>query len=522
MSDWETVGSPAAADDGWETVGAAKPPPQPPLKLWQKAIGFLPETVASLASGAVAGPVSGFAGLAGSMLPGPPGQGAEWVQKAQEELTYTPRTQAAQKLVGLASWPGEKIAQAGEWAGGHAAELTGSPAVGAGINTAVNALPFAVGAGVKKMIPSGATEGQWAARNAARIKNMQADEALARAKEAGLAVPTTQTSRPGRINSTLEWYAGKPQTAQVASVKNQPKLQGMVRGDFDLPPTSMLDKPTYDFVRSEAGKAYEAVKGTGESPVSHEYTNTLTSMSEPFEKRARYYPDDPPPPIIKEIDSVFQPTLNADAAIEKIKDLRNEANKVGSGERPDKAYAAQLRELANVVENEVELHLERTGQPPEMIQNYRDARKVIAKAHTAEEHTTPSGEINAVSMARELKKGDIGENMRTVAHFGADYPRAAQLPTRVGGGPSSAFEAIGSIMSPKKEVLSAILGRHKLRDVLTSDFWQRHMVKSPTYGGTMGDAIMRGMGEPATPAFTQGLALSDDERKRAMLEQLLR
>ena len=523
MSDWETIGAPATPDDGWETV---KPPPKTD---WQQFKSFIPklpfgeaiESALALGSGAIATPLAGLAGLGGAMIPDN-GNSGDRVQRVQNALTYEPVSKGAQTLTHIAAWPGEKIAQAGDWAGGKVTDITGSPALGAQVNTAVNAVPFALGGASKAMIPSGATDATWAARNAERVKNMHEDAALLRAKDAGLAVPPTQVTKPGFINSALEWYAGKPQTAQVASVKNQPKLQDLVRKDFGEPPTSLLDKQTYDFVRSEAGKAYEAVKNTGESPVSPEFTQALANMADPFEKRARAYPKDPRPPILKEIESAGEPIINADAAIEKVKDLRNEASKAGSGERADKAYAGQLRELANAVENEVELHLERTGQPPELIQNFRDARRTIAKTYTAEKATMPSGEINAVSLARDYKKGLLDKGMEQAGDFGANFPRAAQLPTRVGGGPSSAFEALGSIMSPKKEVLGAIIGRHKLRDLLVSNFYQKHMVNPGNYGPTMGDAMVRGLSEPGVAALTESLGQQDAARKRAMLEQLLR
>jgi len=527
MSEWETVGAPAGPDDGWETVGAPKPKTD-----WARFKSLIPklpfgpavETATALGSGAVAGPLSGFAGMAGAMLPGPPGQGADWVNKTQEALTYTPESKGAQTLTHIAAWPGEKIAQGGDWVGGKVTDITGSPALGAGLNAAIQAAPMLVGAGVKKMLPTGATEGEWAARNAERVKNASTDAAAARAREADFTLPPTQVS-PGFPNSVLEWYAGKPQTAQVISAKNQPKLQDKVRGDFEAlkgTPAAELGKETYDFVRSEAGKAYEAVKNTGESVVSNSFMDALDNMAAPLEKRAKYYPKDAPPPILAEIKSVNQSIINADAAVEKIKDLRNEANKAGSGERPDKALAGQYRDLAKILEDELERHLDQPHLPPQLLSDFRDARKTIAKSYTAEKYTKPSGEIDAAAMAREKKKGLVEGGMFDVADFGANFPRSAQMPSRMGGGPSSAFEAIGSVLHPKVSVLSAILGRHKLRDLLASDAYQKRYVNPPDYGPTMGDAMVRGLSEPGTAAVTASLGQQDEARKRAMLQQLLR
>lgn len=69
------------------------------------------EGVAALTSGAVAGPVSGIAGLAGAILLGPQGQGADWAKKTQEALTYQPRSEEAQQAVGTITYPFAKLSE---------------------------------------------------------------------------------------------------------------------------------------------------------------------------------------------------------------------------------------------------------------------------------------------------------------------------------------------------------------------------------------------------------------------------
>ena len=66
---------------------------------------------AAIGSGIVAEPLSGYAGIAGSVLPGPPGQGADWVERTREAMTYQPTQETAQRaLQGL----GETLAPVGE------------------------------------------------------------------------------------------------------------------------------------------------------------------------------------------------------------------------------------------------------------------------------------------------------------------------------------------------------------------------------------------------------------------------
>lgn len=118
------------------------------------------EGIAALTSGAVAGPVSGIAGLAGAMLPGPQGQGAEWAKNTQEALTYQPKSPEAQQAVGAITSPFRKLSELSTKGGeyftdligpktGTAAKVVGDmlPAfllkgAGAGVSAAKNAMPL--------------------------------------------------------------------------------------------------------------------------------------------------------------------------------------------------------------------------------------------------------------------------------------------------------------------------------------------------------------------------------------------
>lgn len=99
------------------------------------------ETVLSLGTSAIAAPVAGLAGIAGTLLPGEQGQGAGLVESVQGALTYQPRTQGGAAATQAVSYPFEKLAQGADIAGGATAEVTGSPAVGAAVNTAIQSAP---------------------------------------------------------------------------------------------------------------------------------------------------------------------------------------------------------------------------------------------------------------------------------------------------------------------------------------------------------------------------------------------
>ena len=109
--------------------------------LGARALGSL-ETLATMASGAIAEPVAGLTGIAAQVLPGG-NTGAEQVRATQEALTYSPRTQQGQQqlqAVGETLAPvGEALQAVEQGAGDAAFEATGSPAVGA-VATAIPTL----------------------------------------------------------------------------------------------------------------------------------------------------------------------------------------------------------------------------------------------------------------------------------------------------------------------------------------------------------------------------------------------
>ena len=100
------------------------------------------EIAANLASGAVAGPLSGLAGIAGTLIPGPEGQGARWTRGVGEALTYQPRTALGEKGASILASPFEALHKLGIGAGQFAQDKLGlEPAGATAVQTAVEALP---------------------------------------------------------------------------------------------------------------------------------------------------------------------------------------------------------------------------------------------------------------------------------------------------------------------------------------------------------------------------------------------
>lgn len=143
---WEKYAQPASSGP-WTKYSQPAPEVQEVEAPRQLRPALTPEDAGAdagmhLLSSMIAAPASGIAGLFG---------GADAVERVSEALTYQPRTIEGQKVANVVAWPFEKLAQFGDYVGGGAAEASGSPGLGAGINTAIQAIPsiFLKGRGAK-------------------------------------------------------------------------------------------------------------------------------------------------------------------------------------------------------------------------------------------------------------------------------------------------------------------------------------------------------------------------------------
>lgn len=103
------------------------------------------EVPVALASGALAAPIAGLAGIVGSLLPGEAGQGARYVKNVQEAMTYQPTSEGGKKVMeGVGTVLENLIEKPTEAIGSGVAELYG-PAAGAVTKGALQAAPNLLG-----------------------------------------------------------------------------------------------------------------------------------------------------------------------------------------------------------------------------------------------------------------------------------------------------------------------------------------------------------------------------------------
>jgi hypothetical protein len=98
------------------------------------------EAALALGSGAVAAPVAGMAGAVAAPFVGAD-KAANVVTGVQDAASYRPSTPIGRAATEALTYLPGKLAQAGDAVGQGAANLTGSPAAGAVVNTAVQSIP---------------------------------------------------------------------------------------------------------------------------------------------------------------------------------------------------------------------------------------------------------------------------------------------------------------------------------------------------------------------------------------------
>lgn len=147
----------------------------------------LAEMGAHAVTGAVATPIAGLAGIAGSLLPGPAGQGAKVTEAIQSGLTYQPRSAGGQLLQRAGGLLPGLIAKGGDVAGQAVSDVTGSPAAGAATNTAVQMAPALLLRGRAGKIAGNVDRGPTPAAGAARPAAATEEAATAAKRPAGLA-----------------------------------------------------------------------------------------------------------------------------------------------------------------------------------------------------------------------------------------------------------------------------------------------------------------------------------------------
>jgi hypothetical protein len=266
--------------------------------------------------------------------------------------------------------------------------------------------------------------------------------------EAGYVIPPTQV-KPSLLNRLLEGVAGKASTAQNASFQNQQVTNNLANVALGLPKETVITPQILNNIRNNAGQAYESLGISGTIKTSPKFGQALDEI--PVYKDAikaeKDFPTGKKNDIIEVIDSLRSPTFDVSSAVSKINVLRGNADKAYSA--GDKPLGKANKAASEVLENTIENYLANTKQT-ELLQNFRNARQLIAKTYSVEKALNPaSGTIDAKKLAQQLKanKPLTGE-LKTAAEFSSQFPKATQTTEAMGSLPQiSPLDVGGAVLT---------------------------------------------------------------------------
>lgn len=472
----------------WLTNDAPKPSlPQAALRTAAMTPVVAADTGAALGSGMIAAPAGGFANIAGSIIPGPEGQGQDWQAKVQNALTYQPRTEGGQAAVNVVSAPFEALAHVGDMAGGKVTDtlarvLPAGKAAEAGMitNVGIQAIPMALG----KVLP----------KVGAAIKP-EVNPALQTAKEAGIKV-TPEEAGAGPVSKTLASVSGEPRLARKISTANEPVVNEKIAGDFGLPKDAELSHEVLEDIRQKQGEAYNTLRKSGTVLVDQEFLNDLKDSVKERQQASKDFPRGKDPALemyqrlTRNKDGSVKRSFDADSAVSEIKNLREDAQEAFA-DRKFSLGNANL-DAAKALEDILDRHLSKQsvkleGGIPTAVEGdtvavdaFRKARQIIAKTYDAEKALGPQGTINPQAYAKMLDKGKpLSGGALEVAKLAKDFPRSLQKPSMQATGPTFADAAAGLLTVAKAPVKAAVMmARPAVRSIIASDPYQA-MMKNP-------------------------------------------
>lgn len=167
-------------------------------------------------------------------------------------------------------------------------------------------------------------------------------------------------------------------------------------------------------------------------------------------------------------------TISAKSGIQAVRRLRYKAStNLKSFDDPDRVELGMAqRQAAEAIDNLIERNLAASGKP-ELVNEYRAARQMIAKSHDVEAATnTATGNVNAHVLARLSDRGrPFTGGLKLIADTAKTFPRATQNPEKFGGEKKfSAVDALFGLLAThgNPKLLAGILARPAAREIALS------------------------------------------------------
>lgn len=360
------------------------------------------EAAAQMVTGAAGAVAGGLRGLA-DVATGHGSEAADDVRSTQEAMTYQPRTESGKMISGAVAAPFNLLAKGADKAGQVTSDVTGSPAAGAAVNTAIQAAPSLLGLKGAKVASgaSAATAAKAAEAYAGRIglvwndlavKTRETLTSIAKDSKNLDNLDPTAVKRVARAQAIDVPITRGQATRQLSQLTHEENLSRSgtgapimkVKGQQDIRLHKQLDTLRDETgstvkTRSELGESvqgaeraklrtleadyrlkYRKAKQTGETKSPVDATPLDDWLNVPANKRNAGY--------LRQALEDYKKDESGSIRINDLEEVRKEANvKVGSADKTEAHYAKQAVKVIDDI-------LDKSGGDA-----YKTARKAFGK-----------------------------------------------------------------------------------------------------------------------------------------------
>ena len=331
---------------------------------------------------------------------------------------------------------------------------------------------------------------QVASTTAPRQLPSQRQQVLQAGQREGLVTPPA-TVGTSRTASFIEGLGGTLRTRQLASARNQEVVNRLAARALGLADESITSQGV-SHVKHTAGEAYRVIRSAGNIRADQQFSNAVSSAIKPIRNASSQSAT--LAQANREIMGIADDLSNArsydaDAAVDLIKMLRDRASAAFAG--GEHSQGAAYRSMAGALEDVIERNLTRGGEAGRSILSaFRDARQLLAKAHTVEDALNGSN-VAAQRLASMVRAGKpLTDELRTIGDFALEFPKGMQLQQVAGSSPplspldlAVATSSIGgSLASGQPALLLPAIGaalRSPARSFVLSPTGQRMLTQGP-------------------------------------------
>jgi hypothetical protein len=339
------------------------------------------------------------------------------------------------------------------------------------------------------------------------VRNAPIDKTLQDAIDVGLVVPLS-AAKPTRFNNLLDSIGGKALTSQEFSNKNAGIIDALARKSVGLGENVPLTGDAMRSVRQAAfDRGYKPLQEIGDVPVDTAYASALDKIAAKYTGPAKSFPGaiDSEVPALAESFKVAN--FDAGEGLQAIQFLRDKASE--AFRKGDASVGKASKEIANALEDQLERRLESAGQNGAvLLKQFRDARKLMAKAHTVEDAIVEGGgSINAKKLGSiaQSKPGRLSDELAVIGNFANNFPSAVKPAQQIQGPGVSALNFLsgggfGAVGGMAGGPVGAALG-------VAAPFVVRPMARSLAMSrGTQNALAQRRLGLSAPEASVNALA----------------